>query len=303
MNEDLRRQRLIPPSGRVRAVLDTDTFNEVDDQFALAYALCSPEALDLEAVYAAPFSNERAGDPEEGMEKSYDEILNVFARLGRSAQGLVLKGARGYLPAANAPCENEATADLVRRALALPEGEVLYVMAIGAITNVASALLIEPTIRDRIVVVWLGGHSMQWPHTREFNLKQDIHAARVVFDSGVPLMRIPCNGVASHLITTVAELRSAFRGNAGIGAYLTDIVRDYAGEAPGCSKVIWDIAAVAWLIQPAWVPSELTPSPQVTDALTWADSSGGHTIRCATHVYRDPVFGDLFAKLAAEAGK
>jgi hypothetical protein len=48
--------RLAPPSGKVRMVLDTDTYNEVDDQFALSYALMSPEKLDVEAVYAAPFS-------------------------------------------------------------------------------------------------------------------------------------------------------------------------------------------------------------------------------------------------------
>ncbi len=296
-------ERLTPPSGRVRAVLDTDTYNEVDDQFALAYALCSPEAMELEAVYAAPFFNERARDPGDGMEKSHDEILNVFSLMGRCAQGRVFRGSTGYLAGAAEPRESEAAADLVRRAMTMAEGDLLYVMAIGAITNVASALLIEPAIRDRIVVVWLGGHSPQWPHTREFNLKQDLHAARVVFDSGVPLVRIPCLGVASHLITTVAELRAAFPGASGIGAYLTTIVRDYVGEAPGCSKVIWDIAAVAWLVQPAWVPSTLMPSPCVTDELIWAPAAGRHAIRCATHVYRDPVFGDLFTKLAGETGE
>jgi hypothetical protein len=33
-------QKLKWPVGKVRVVLDTDTYNEVDDQFALAYATC-----------------------------------------------------------------------------------------------------------------------------------------------------------------------------------------------------------------------------------------------------------------------
>ena len=46
-----------------RAVLDTDTYNEIDDQFALAYALLAPECLDMRAVVAAPFGNRRAATP------------------------------------------------------------------------------------------------------------------------------------------------------------------------------------------------------------------------------------------------
>ncbi len=40
--ETTRLERLLPPTGRVRMVLDTDTYNEIDDQFALVHALLSP---------------------------------------------------------------------------------------------------------------------------------------------------------------------------------------------------------------------------------------------------------------------
>ncbi len=49
-----------PGEARPRLVLDTDTFNEVDDQFALVHVLLSPDRVDLEAVYAAPFHNEKS---------------------------------------------------------------------------------------------------------------------------------------------------------------------------------------------------------------------------------------------------
>ena len=58
--ESQRITMLQPPTNRPLAmVLDTDTYNEIDDQFALVYALLSPE-LRVEAVYAAPFLNNRS---------------------------------------------------------------------------------------------------------------------------------------------------------------------------------------------------------------------------------------------------
>ena len=59
LTEETMRARLEVPAGRIDAILDTDTFNEVDDQFALAYALFSPEKINLRAVTAAPFFNDR----------------------------------------------------------------------------------------------------------------------------------------------------------------------------------------------------------------------------------------------------
>ena len=82
-----RLELLAPPSGPVRLVLDTDTYNEIDDQFALTYALLSPERIRLEAVYAAPFQNGLASSPAQGMSRSYDEIVRLLALLGRSPEG------------------------------------------------------------------------------------------------------------------------------------------------------------------------------------------------------------------------
>src|SRR5688572_10472176 len=89
---------LQPPTGPVRMVLDTDTYNEIDDQFALVYALLSPERIKVEAIYAAPFHNSRSEGPEDGMLKSYDEILRLLERLERPAEGFVFHGARAWLP-------------------------------------------------------------------------------------------------------------------------------------------------------------------------------------------------------------
>jgi len=291
-------ERLEPPVGKVRMVLDTDTYNEIDDQFAVAYALLSRERLDVQAVYAAPFLNVRSTSPADGMQKSYEEILRVLERIGCRSEGFVFKGSESFLPAPDKPVESDAVRDLVRRAMAAGDGP-LYVVAIGAPTNVASAMLMEPRILERIVVVWLGGHPHYWPNTREFNCRQDLHASRLLFDSGVPLVQIPCYLVAEQLRTTVAELEAHIKGRSGIGDYLFKIFYDYHDDHFGWSKVIWDISTIAWLINPQWVLTEIVHSPILTDQLTWSQDRSRHFMRVAVHIDRDSVFRDLFRKVQA----
>ncbi|MDZ7264479.1 MAG: nucleoside hydrolase, partial [candidate division KSB1 bacterium] len=142
--ESVRLERLQPPQGKIRLVIDSDTYNEIDDQFAITYALLSPERLEVEAIYAAPFFNERSTDPGDGMEKSFQEIIRLLQRLDRSEQDFVFRGSTRYLPDFESPIHSEAALDLVNRAMNLKQGELLYVVGIAVLTNIASAILIEP---------------------------------------------------------------------------------------------------------------------------------------------------------------
>lgn len=289
--------RLKLPTLKVNVVLDTDTYNEVDDQFALAYAIKSSDKLNLEAVYAAPFHNNRSASPKNGMELSYNEIMKILDLLNVNHENFVFKGSTDYLKCKEKPEESEAVNDLISRAMAADDDNPLYVVAIGAITNVATAILLQPEIIEKIVVVWLGGNDLSWGHVKEFNLRQDVLAARIIFDSGVPLVLIPCLGVASHLTTTIPELEKCLDGKSRIGTYLTDIVRNYTNDPYAWSKVIWDISTIAWLINPDWIPTHLVHSPIITDQITWSIDKSRHFIRSAYHVNRDPIFKDLFNKL------
>lgn len=67
-------------------MLDTDAYNEIDDQFAILYAMLSPEKIDLQAIYAALFYNGRSSSPADGMEKSYQEILKICGLTGRDPE-------------------------------------------------------------------------------------------------------------------------------------------------------------------------------------------------------------------------
>ena len=292
----------MPETGsRRRVILDTDTYNEVDDQFALAHLLLSPGQVEVEAVYAAPFFNDRSSSPADGMEKSYEEIVRVID-LVDGPRPPVFRGSTSYLPGAATPVKSAAAADLIERALSMKEGERLYVAGIAAATNLASALLLEPRIADRITLIWLGGHGPHWPDTREFNLGQDLHASRVLLDSPVPLILLPCHPVTSHLIVTVPELEKDLGPGSKLGAYLTDIVRGYVDKKPGRSKVIWDISASAWLVEPSWIFTREEPSPLLRDDVTWGDRTGRRPIQIAHGLNRDAIFEDFFVK-ATRAGK
>ncbi len=296
----LRRNLLNPPESRVRVVLDTDTYNEIDDQFAVVQAILSPEEIDLKAIYAAPFHNPRSDGPKDGMEKSYQEILRLLERLDRSSDGFVYRGSESYLSGPDVPVRSSAADHLVKLAMDRTAGP-LYVAAMGAITNVASAILLEPAIIDNIVVIWLGGNAVYWPSAFEFNLRQDLHASRLMFDSGLPLVHVPCWPVTSHLLTTVAEIETYVEGRGAIGDYLSEIFKGYTENPFGWSKVIWDIATVSWIINAEWVPSVLDHSPILTDQFTWSRDSSRHLIRSATNIDRDGIFSDIFTKLKTAA--
>lgn len=297
LKEEERLRMLAPPTGVISMVLDTDTFNEIDDQFAVVYTILSKDRLDLKAMYAAPFYNSLSSGPKDGMEKSYDEIHRILRRMNVSTDGFVFKGSDRFMEEANTPIESAAARDIVAKAKAASPDKPLYVVAIGAITNVASALLIEPEIIRNIVIVWLGGHHLHWKHTKEFNLVQDVLAARVLLDSGVPFIMVPCHGVASHLITTLPEINHYVRDKGEIGQFLAERYESCAKDHYGYSRVIWDISVIAWLLMPESVPTEIVHSPVLTDQVTWSTDQSRHFIRVASSIDRNAVFKDLFYKL------
>lgn len=298
--EQVRLQRLQPAEGKVRVVVDTDTYNEIDDQFAVVYALLSPEQMEVEAIYAAPYLNKRSTSPADGMQKSHEEILRLLDKIGRKHQNFVFRGSEGFLKSYKEPYQSDAAKDLVKKAMA-SEGP-LYVLTLGAPTNVASAILMEPSIINKIVVVWLGGKGLNWPRASEFNLQQDLLASKVLFDSGVPLIQLPTQPVTSHLLTTVPEVEANLKGQGAIGDYLVQIFKAYNDkDSFAWSKVIWDISAIAYVVNPTWFTTEIRSSPILTDQVTYSFDNSRHLYRVATHLNRDKIFGDMFRKIQQHA--
>ena len=217
--------------------------------------------------------------------------------LGGSSDGFAFRGSDHYLEDVSQPIRSEAALDLVKKAKASSPEDPLYVVTVGCITNIASALLIEPEIIKNIVVVWLGGNDLNWPTQKEFNLMQDVLAAQVVLNSGVPMVIMPCRPVVSHFHTTIPELSTYLKGKNELSDYLYNIVLNYSGGREAWSKVIWDVTAVAWLVNPSWLPTNLVHSPILTDQVTYSVDQSRHFMRMATSLNRDAIFRDLFEKL------
>lgn len=304
MNNEQRIRNLNVPCGVVDAILDTDTYNEIDDQYALAYMLLSPERIRTLGICAAPFLNKKSASPEDGMEKSYHEILKVLSLMGRSDfVPNVYRGSRTYLPDEKTPVESDAARYMASEAEKYSPENPLYIVALGAITNVASAILLnKEAMVNNTVIVWLGGNAKEWPVNNEFNLKQDIAGARVLFGCGVPLVQLPCCGVVSSFRTTRGELEAWLKDSNPLGEYLmNNTIHEAESYAAGkaWSRCIWDVTAVAWLLndENRFMKSYLLPSLIPQYDFTYAFNPLRHPIRYVYDINRDALFTDLFQKL------
>ncbi len=288
------------PEGIVDVVIDTDAYNEIDDQFAISYLLKSTERANTVAIYAAPFHNRRSTGPEDGMEKSYDEILKLLDIMGEKRE--VFKGSREYLKNEQSPVESPAAWDLAKRAMKYSPEKPLYVVAIGAITDVASALLINPAIAENIVIVWLGGHGHHYAHTKEFNMHQDVAAARVVMQSKSPFVQLPCMGVVTHFITSKTELELWLKGKNPIADYLAnntiEEAESYASGTPW-TRCIWDVTAVGWLLNDGgrFMEWEIMPTRLPGYDGTYEKDCIDKPMSYVYFVHRDPLMKDMIDKL------
>ena len=311
---------LEPPTGPCDVVIDTDTFNDVDDQFAIVQALVSDE-LNVEAIYAAPFHSSRTSGPDDGMEKSFEEIVRMLEKMPSRYEGAVLKGSTEWMTAFDRPVDNPATEDLVAAAMRDREGP-LYVLALGPMTNVASAIAVEPRIRERIVVVALGATPYHYPDYEDFNFCEDLVATRVIFDSGVPVVHVPGWNVSELMMATEPEMERYVKGRGEIGDFLYKIYCEYVPEwylkddgstgagpdetetdyltvDPGRGKVLWDMAVVGYLLNPNWTRHRLTPSPIFNEDMRYSFDWRRHPVRVIEWINRSAIMADFFKKLEA----
>ncbi len=294
------RRRLALPQGKIRAVIDSDAATEIDDHFAISYAIAAPDKIDLQAVIAAPFFKATVSSPEEGMTNSYEAIKMLFALMDKESDGMVFKGAPRFMPDRNTPVDTEGARRIIELARqAKKDGEVLYIIAIAALTNVASAILMAPDIIDCCTVVWLGGNAIEWyGGNNEYNLRGDLCASQTLFDSGMPLVQFPCQMVTDHLITTEPELKARCLECGKIGEHLYNHSASEMKRWGNESRVIWDIITVAYFCVPEAFDSIIRPTPVLNDDKSWDTScQSRQEMRYVYAVRRDPVFRDMYERL------
>ncbi len=305
MNVDQYYKNLTAPEGVVDVIIDTDAYTEIDDLYAVSYMLKHTDKFNVKGVTIAPFYKKcRVNSVAESIDKSYDEIVDIM-NLTANEQLIpyVFKGSRMYLKNEETPVESEAANFLAEKANEYSPEQPLYIVGIGALTNVASAILKNPSFKENCVVVWLGGHAVHMPNAAdEYNLRNDIAAARIVMGCGVPFVLLPCDGVVDRFLTTEQELRYWLKGKNKLCDYLLKRTIGFSNQyfkGKPWSRVLWDVTAVAWLMNEkgTYLKDSLIKSPIPEYDKQYAFDPERHFIKYVYRVNRDALMEDLFNTL------
>ena len=279
---------------KINVILDTDTYNECDDQFALSYLIKSQDMFNIEAITVAPYSHtKRDVKVIDGQELSYNEILKICNWLNFDTIDKVFKGSMDYIQ--NGYDENnDAVNKIIEVAL---KNDKTYILGIGAITNIALAIKKEPKIIDRIEIIWLGGNEIEYKDNLEYNFKQDIEAVKIVFDSTVKITILPCKNVVSDLRIDIAELKSKLDNRKELNKYL--IERFYNDGYHGIqeTRVIWDISVIAYMINKNWFNTMEVSCQLINTDNTFKLTENRHSVKFVNYLNANERFKDLFSKL------
>ena len=292
----------IPEGKMVRMIVNTDAKNEADDQYAIVHALLSPR-FDNRGIIAAHFGDEKSPH---SMEDSYDEVLKVLDLMDFPKE-LAYRGAAHPLPDEKTPVESDGARLIIEEAM--KESDMpLYVIFLGPLTDMAAAYLMEPRIAGRLTCIWIGG--AKYPEGGyEYNLNNDIKAARVVMNSEIPVWQIPRN-VYSQVIVSLAELEYKVRPCGELGRYLFDQLEEHghtsfarATTRTGEYWCLGDSPAVGVLLFAHMFDYDWVQAPLITDNMTYAKNSQNRPIRVYNRVDHRFILEDFYAKLALFTNK
>lgn len=294
----------VPLPYQVRVITNTDAKNEADDQFAIVHALLSPK-FDNIGFIAAHYGTRKASD---SLERSHAELQRIFKLMGIQKDGVLFRGAATALPDEATPVPS-AGAELIIAEARKDDERPLYVTFMGPLTDMASALLMAPDIKDRLTVIWIGGGA--YPHGGpEYNLYNDIAAANVVFGSGVKLWQVP-RDVYQTVAVSIAELEYRVRPNGSVGKYLCEQMDQYAATPAGLAGTyrtgeVWclgDTPAISLILFEQPQDHVMRPAPRFNEDMSYAPGRGDHQIRVYERFDTRFAMEDFYAKLALFASR
>lgn len=282
---------------KINLILDTDTYNECDDQFALSYLIKSKNLFNIEAITVAPYSHtKRDVKVRDGQELSYNEILKICNWLNFDTNNKVFKGSMDYIQ--NGYDEkNNAVNKIIEIAL---KNNKTYILGIGAITNIALAIKKEPKIVNKIEIVWLGGNELGYEDNLEYNFRQDVEAVKIVFESKVKLTILPCKEIVSELRIDINTLKKYLENKSELCNYLIERFYNDGYHGVQESRVIWDISVIAYMINKKWFETEQISCPNIRKDTSYEVTDNRHNITFVTKLDRNKIYEDLFNKLGEQ---
>lgn len=283
-----------PPEKLNRVIMNTDAKNEADDQFAIVHALLTA-SFELHGIIPAHFGTRVANS----MEASVEEVDLLLRLMALEGQVRVEPGAGHALPDDKRPVPS-AGAELIIEEAMKPDARPLHVAFFGPLTDMASALLLEPRIETRNVrVVWIGGGA--WPAGgREFNLSNDIHAANVIFRSRLEVWQIPST-VYRLVAVSYAELLEKVYPHGALGRYLVEqLVTWNAAHMDRAVEYrsLGDSPAVGAIMYPDGGRWSWQPAPEFDAQMHYLHTGRNRPIRLYETFDARFLLEDMFAKIA-----
>jgi len=285
-------------SAPLALVLSTDCGVDMDDQWALAHILLSRE-LDLRTIVTTHASSVHFLPTD-----SAATAAGVISGVDPTKRTLIpiVAGADSPLQDAGTPRQTRAVDALLRLSRDFSESRRLVVLSIGAGTDLASAILTDPSIANRIAVVAMGFND--WPDGgEEFNIKNDPLAWRVILDSRIPLVVGSGNAAKRSLRLTRTQAAAVMRAHGATGEYLYALFDEWltrnaglAGQvvAPG-EWVVWDEVTVAYVLGLA--RGQDVPRPQLPSGFLFSHPRTEARITWIDHVDSDGLWRDFGRKL------
>ena len=235
-----------------KIILDADTGNEVDDLYAIVRALIEP-SWDITALNAAQWqSSQWAVD--QTMEESHRLNQVMVSYLNMSEEVPTLRGGVRRMNDWGDKAQHSAAAyEIIKQAHSKPEGNKQIVVVLGALTNVASALYIDPEIESKMVVYWLGlSYDFEKNSSKriDFNAVMDPQATELMLSSQVEMHIIPHTVAAVMLF----DYEETVRQLDGIHPLTDFLVARWFNHLDGGRYVrtIWDLGLIGAMIHPEW---------------------------------------------------
>ncbi|CAN7169899.1 nucleoside hydrolase [Phenylobacterium sp. LjRoot225] len=286
---------------------------DIDGLFACVHQILST-STEVRAIVGT--GTGRGGETAEASAALAREMLELMGMTGRVK---VYPGAPGKLKAAGAPARSPGVQAIIDEAMRTDTTVPLFVAVGGGLTEVASALMLEPRIADRFTLVWIGGDAYPAGGTGETNFNIDPLAAQFVFnDSPVRIWQIPRSVYATCLVSDT-EIQAYVAPHGAIGAWLYQKVVDYPLKYMKALNMgeTWSLGDSPLVVLTAltdWSPSavsprpfkyertgssayETVPAPHLNADGTSAPQPGGRMIRVYRSVDTRMMFSDFFAKL------
>jgi purine nucleosidase len=286
-------------------LLTTDTGADMDDQWVLAHLVLSPE-FDLRGVVTT-HTGSYALLPAPAAESTARVANEVLNHLPLAKRPQVIAGASNPLRAKAEPQRGPGVDFILRTARGFDRTRPLTVLVVGAATDLASALLVDPSLAERIEIVAMA--FSKWPDGDDmFNVKNDVKAWQVLLESTAPIVVADGAVTLAHLRMTREHARSLFEARGDSGRYLAGLLVDWLDHRGNLAQMltgdrnswpVWDEATVAYLLGLA--QSEVHARPRLRDDLKFehplAGQSSGPTIRWITGINSEKHWEDFSHKL------